>query len=286
MRSYKTVLCMALAVAIVTVVGTRAVAQDIRSQIVASSVLEVIKKRGALRVGLTSFVPWSMRDKKGELIGFEIDVSKRLAKEMGMEVEFVPTDFAGLIPALLSGKFDTIITGMAITPKRNLSVNFTIPYQAYGASLAVSKTLAGHWKTMEDVNKPDVTIVSRRGSTAVQDLERMFPKAKKLYYDDDAHAFQDVLTGKAHAVFSTEPKPTFWALQFSDKLVVPPALRLINLNLGGFAVRKGDVDILNFLNNWITLRERSGWLKERQDYWFKSTGWWGDVEKNPFLIKN
>ena len=83
MRSYKTVLCMALAVAIVTVVGTRAVAQDIRSQIVASSVLEVIKKRGALRVGLTSFVPWSMRDKKGELIGFEIDVSQAACQRNG-----------------------------------------------------------------------------------------------------------------------------------------------------------------------------------------------------------
>ena len=98
---------------------------------------------------------------------------------------------------------------MAITPKRNLSVNFTIPYQAYGASLAVSKTLAGHWKTMEDVNKPDVTIVSRRGSTAVQDLERMFPKAKKLYYDDDAHAFQDVLTGKSPCRIFNRAKANF-----------------------------------------------------------------------------
>ena len=285
MRSYKTILCMAIATAIVAVVSTQAVAQDLRSQIASSSVLKVIKKRGTLKVGMTSFVPWAMRDKKGELIGFEIEVAKRLAEEMGVKVEFVPTAFAGIIPALLAGKFDTIITGISITPRRNLQVNFTIPYQSYGASLAISKKLGGHWKTMEDVNKPDVILATRRGSTAMQDLDRLFPKAKKIYFDDDTQVFQNVLNAKAHAAYTTEPKPNFWTMQFSDKLFMTPGLRLIKLNVAGFAVRKGDPDILNYLNNWIILRERDGWLKERQDYWFGSMAWFDKVAKNPFLIK-
>ena len=117
---------LALAVMVVT---RPAAAQDIMSQLAGASVLEEIKKKGVFRVGMASFVPWAMFDKKGELIGFEIDVAKKLAKDSKWEVEFVPTSFAGIIPALLAGKFDTIITGMAIAPKRNLTVNFTIPYR-------------------------------------------------------------------------------------------------------------------------------------------------------------
>ncbi|MEK9924547.1 MAG: transporter substrate-binding domain-containing protein, partial [Alphaproteobacteria bacterium] len=69
----------------------------------ADSVIDDVVKRGKLVVGLATFVPWAMRDKKGDLIGFEIDVSRQLAKDMGVEVELVPTAWDGIIPALLAG---------------------------------------------------------------------------------------------------------------------------------------------------------------------------------------
>ena len=74
----------------------------------AESVIETIKKRGVIKIGLDLFVPWSMRDKNGDLIGFEPDVGRKLAEDMGVEVEFVPTKWAGIIPALVAGKFDVI----------------------------------------------------------------------------------------------------------------------------------------------------------------------------------
>ena len=69
---------------------------------VAGDLIADIQKRGTLKVGMSTFVPWAMRDKKGELIGFEIDVATKLAKDMGVEVEFVPTAWSGIIPALLA----------------------------------------------------------------------------------------------------------------------------------------------------------------------------------------
>ncbi|MCB1491107.1 MAG: transporter substrate-binding domain-containing protein, partial [Rhodobiaceae bacterium] len=102
-------------------------AQDIQQQISSGSVIESIKKSGTIRVGMATFVPWAMRDKNGDLIGFEIDVAKKLAEDMGVGIEFVPTAWDGIIPALLAGKFDVIIGGMSITPARNLTVNFTRP---------------------------------------------------------------------------------------------------------------------------------------------------------------
>ena len=68
---------------------------------VAGDLIADIQKRGTLKVGMSTFVPWAMRDKKGDLIGFEIDVATKLAKDMGVEVEFVPTAWSGIIPALL-----------------------------------------------------------------------------------------------------------------------------------------------------------------------------------------
>ena len=93
----------------------------------AESVIETIKKRGVIKIGLDLFGPWSMRYKNGELIGFEPDVGRKLAEDMGVEVEFVPTKWAGIIPALVAGKFDVIISGMTVTPSRNLTVNFSEP---------------------------------------------------------------------------------------------------------------------------------------------------------------
>ena len=83
-------------------IWSQAVAQDLRAQIAASSVLEEIKRRDTLRAGVASFIPWVIRDKKGELIGFEIDVIKRLAEDTGWKTEIIPTSFDGIIPALLA----------------------------------------------------------------------------------------------------------------------------------------------------------------------------------------
>ena len=83
-----------------------------------------------------------MRDKNGELIGFEIDVAKQLAEDMGVGVDFVPTAWDGIIPALLAGKFDAIISGMSITSNRNLTVNFTHPYASTGYILMASSARA------------------------------------------------------------------------------------------------------------------------------------------------
>ena len=67
------------------------------------SMLEQVMKRGVLRVGMSTFVPWAMQDKAGNFIGFEIDVANRLAQEMGVQAEFIPTNWSGIIPVASGG---------------------------------------------------------------------------------------------------------------------------------------------------------------------------------------
>lgn len=249
-------------------------AQSARQELAKESVLETIQQRGAINIGLSAFVPWAMRDKNGDLIGFEIDVAKKVAEDMGVEVNFVPTAWDGIIPALIAGKFDVIISGMSVTAKRNLTVNFTRPYARTGyivianAKLAEEKGIGG----LEDLNREDVTIASRRGSTGAEAMNRHFPKARKIYFDDDTLSVQEVANGRIEAASSTPPKAAFEIERRGDVIRIVSDEQL-SPTREAFALRKGDPDALNFFDNWIQEAEASGWLAERRAYWFSGREW-------------
>lgn len=235
-----------------------------------------IAQRGKLRVGMSTFVPWAMRDKSGNLIGFEIDVATKLAEDMGVEVEFVPTAWSGIVPALLAKKFDVIIGGLSVTPERNMTINFTRPYAHSGQQMAANTELAGEFTSLEDYNDSSVTIVCRRGITACDYVGKRFPKATLRQFDDEAQAFQEVTNGNAHAIISSAPKPAFYTSDYPDKVFMVNDGENLTEGNEGIGLRKGDVDALNFFSNWIMFRTSDGWLKERHDYWFKDNSEWKD----------
>ncbi|MYF71168.1 MAG: transporter substrate-binding domain-containing protein [Proteobacteria bacterium] len=250
-------------------------AQNARQELSAESVIETIKRRGAIKIGLSLFMPWTMRDINGDLIGFEIDVGRRLAEDMGVEAEFIPTAWDGIIPALISGKFDVIISGMSITPQRNLTVNFTRPYAYTGATIVANRRLT-EGISLEDYNSPEVSFAVRRATLGAVVVAYTFPDAELLLFDDEAATMQEVLNGTAHATIASEPAPSSYARTYPDILHIPFD-QLFDEQSEGFAVRKGDPDALNFFNHWIANHLRSGWLQERHDYWFKSDDWAGQV---------
>jgi polar amino acid transport system substrate-binding protein len=236
------------------------------------SVIEKIQKQGVIRVGMSTFVPWAMKDKQGNLVGFEIDVARKLAQDMGVKIEFVPTAWSGIIPALLTGKFDVIIGGMGITPERNLKVNFSMPYEYSGMSMVAHKQKAKGFSSVEDFNKKDVRIAVRMGTTAEQATRKYMPEATLKLFENESQALQELSLGRVHAVVSSAPMPVFHALKFPDKLFVPLKENFTKEPIG-FAVRKGDHDALNYFNNWIINMDAQGFLKERTAYWFESKKW-------------
>lgn len=249
-----------------------ATAGKIQQELTGESTIENALKRGVLRVGLSTFVPWAMKDKTGKLIGFEIDVANRLAQDTGVEIEFVPTKWAGIIPALLTGKFDVIIGGMGILPQRNLKVNFTIPYDYSGMSIVAHKQQAAGFKRLEEFDRPEVKIAARLGSTAEMAVRKHMPQAKLKLFDDESQVIQELRSGRVHALVASAPLPTFLALENPEVLFLPLQETFTREPIG-FAVRKGDVDTLNYFNNWIRVVEAEGWLKERKQYWFNTKEW-------------
>ncbi|WP_270936370.1 transporter substrate-binding domain-containing protein, partial [Falsiroseomonas oryzae] len=254
--------------------GRPAAAQgaDARAALAATSMIEEVKRRGTLRVGMSTFVPWAFRNRAGELVGYEIDVANRLAQDMSVRAEFVPTAWDGIIPALLAGRFDAIIGGMTITPARNLSANFTAAYSATGVDMAASRRLANGMTTLDAYNRPNVTIAGRRGTSALAAAQRLLPRATFRQFDDDAQSILEVVNGRAHAMVGSIPRPLFAVLDNPDALFSPFTVPMAR-QADAMALRKSDPDALNFLNNWILLRQLDGWLEERQAFWFSGREW-------------
>lgn len=237
-----------------------------------TSLMDRILERGTLRVGFSSFVPWAMQDKNGDFIGFEVDVAKRLAKDLGVDIQLVPTRWSGIIPALLADKFDIIIGSMSVTPERNLKGNFTIPYDYARVEALANREKTKGMRFPADYDKPEVIIAVRSGSTPAIVAKRLFPRATIRPFDDEAPAVQDVIAGRSHLMLSSAPLPAFESLR-NPEILYQPTTEALSRQPVGFVIRKGDPDTLNVLDNWIRLAEAEGWLEERRNYWFRSRDW-------------
>jgi len=240
------------------------------------SVIEQIKARGKLRIANGTFVPWAMPGKDGKLIGFEVDVATKLAEDMGVDLELIPTAWDGIIPALIAGKFDFIIGGLTITPKRALTINFSIPYDYGETLLVVNKKKAPNLTSASQFNSPDITFAARRGATSGVTPASLYPKAKVIALDDENAIEQELVNGSATATLVTTPTPALIEAKYPDdvRVIHEPLAR----SASGVGMRKGDPDAEAYLNAWITFYTNNHWLQERHAYWFDGRSWTNLVE--------
>lgn len=247
------------------------------------SVLEAVQDRGTLRVGLGLYEPWSACNADGELMGFEIDVATKVAEDIGVALTLVPTNWNYIISELMAEQFDVIISGMAILPERNLRVNFTAPYSFGGVYVVAHIAKTADLQTREDFNQAAVTIAAVRGSSAVPPLRRTFPAATLRLLDSDAEVLRAVVAGEVHAgtAFSTARRT--WVEAHPETLHIPFPDPLAEY-AAAMALRKGDLDTLNFLNSWITANTANGWLPQRWQYWFETREWEDQLATDPDVI--
>jgi polar amino acid transport system substrate-binding protein len=247
------------------------------------SVIEEVQDRGTLRVGLGLFEPWSACNADGELIGFEIDVAKRVAADMGVGIEFVPTNWNYIISELIAEQFDVIISGMTTLPHRNLRINFTSTYNSSGVYLVANTEQTANMETLADFNSSDVTIATRRGASSIDFVESVFPDAMLLLFDTDNAVRDAVVAGDAHAAAAFATTRTTWVEAHPETLSLPSEEPFAS-EVGAVAVRKGDLDTLNFFNTWIEANKASGWLDQRSHYWFQTREWEDQLATDPETI--
>ena len=248
------------------------------------SVIEKIQVRESMKVGVGLFEPWVMCNTAGELIGFEVEIAEKIAEEMEVELEFVRTYWPDIIPDLIDEEFDVIISGMTVLAQRNLRVNFTAPTAESGLWIVANKTRTQGVTKPEDLNVPSITFAVRAGATPQTFVENEFPRARVQLFDSEEEIFRAVIRGRAHVAVVYGPTPVRWIDANPDILQRLFEQEAFYQRPEAIALRKGDVDALNFFNSWIAVNRANGWLEERRRYWFETREWAAQVATNARVV--
>ena len=266
---------LVMAVALTLGVGS-AFGADI--ELAKKSHIQQILERGELRVGFESgYMPFEMTNKKGEFIGFDMDFGRHMAKAMG--VKFVPVNTAwdGIIPALVTNKFDIIMGGMTITQERNLKVNFADPYIVVGQAILLNNKHEGTVTSYKDLNDPKFTVTSRMGTTGEQAIKRMIPKATYKGFESEAEAGMEVINGKADALIYDLPFiGVLYSSQGQGKTVFLD--QPFTYEPLAWAINQGDPDFLNFLNNFLRQCKGDGFYEKVYNKWILGSDWKAELQ--------
>jgi polar amino acid transport system substrate-binding protein len=246
--------------------------------IASADTLDDILQRGKLRVGMEpGYMPFEMTNKKGEIVGFDVDMAKRMAKAMGVELELVSTAWDGIIPALITNKFDIIMSGMTLTQERNMKIMFASPYIVIGQSILVDKKLDGTVKSYKDLNDKKYKVASKLGTTGEQAVKRMIPKATYISFETEQEGVMDLLNGKVDAFVYDLP---FNAIAFAEKGQGKIVLldKPFTYEPLAMAINKGNPDFLNWLNNFMNQIRNDGTYDKIYAKWFTSDEWLKDLQ--------
>ena len=229
--------------------------------------LHKILQAGELRVGTTGdWNPMTVRDPASNSYkGFDIDVMNELAKDLGVKLKYVPTEWKTLINGIVAGKYD-ISTSASVTPQRIRTVGFTKSYyQVSTVPLTLKKNLA-QFKDWADINKPSVTVAVTLGTSQEQQVKRFFPNARIRSIEAPARDFHEVLSGRAQVSVTSNLEASLLIQAHSQLAVVPVSEPKTPADLA-FIVVQDDQVWLNFLNHWITIKQNRGFFEKLKAKW-------------------
>ncbi len=233
---------------------------------------EIKRDTSILRVGVEGvYYPWNFKNEKGNLDGFEIELAKEIAKESFKRVEFIVTPFDALIPGLLKGRYDVIISSVSATQERKKIVNFS---DAYVATPMVFFAFSKGGKDFADLHTlKEVKNVLKGKILAVQGATLMHTFAKKYLGEAKIKVYQnynavalDLRSGRVDASLVELPFIVDLIKSKKGYYKFGPTINPEQFKgLGGsvaIAVRKGDVELLHEMNKILRKLKKRDYLKE------------------------
>lgn len=215
-----------------------------------------------LTVGMSlQFKPQMYLDDAGEPAGYDVELVKDLAEKMGVELDIQNLDFNGLIPGLVSKRFDMVSVGLSATPERKESVDFSREYVPYVQILAVAADDTTE-ASIDAFNQSGKTITSLQGSTAEKLVASTFPNAKSKSFPDQNAAFLEVSTGRADAIVVENYLLAQFNASNDDALKEVGLPEPLQLEYGSYAVQKGNTALADYLSEFICEKQESGELAE------------------------
>ncbi len=270
MRTAKSlVLCLAI---VTLVAGTLQLAVAADTPRVAPVLDRILAKKELVVGTAASMPPLNMTLKDGKIVGMEMDLARIMAGALDVKLTLKPIQFSDLIPELEAGRIDLVMSGMTITPARNLKVAFVGPYFASGKSILTKEANAPSLQTSEQMNKPDVVLTALKGSTSQLFVERLMPNAKLVLTDDYDQGVAMVLDGKAHAMVADFPICTVSVYRYRDKALTTLKNPLTYEPIG-IALPPNDPLLLNWVQNLLNNLINSGELEVIRQRWFNDASW-------------
>ncbi|MEI8633956.1 transporter substrate-binding domain-containing protein [Vibrio sp. PP-XX7] len=168
------------------------------------------------------------------------------------------------------------IGGMTVTPKRNLNVLFADAYLHVGQTLLISPKLKGKVTSYRDLNNPQYTIATQMGTTGAEAAKKYLPKAKLDLYETSSDAVLQIANGKADAFVYDLSYNAVYASQHKNSVIHLD--KTFTFEPLGWAIRKGDYDFLNLLNNYLKQIRGDGTYDRIYNKWFKSDQWLKNIQ--------
>ena len=239
----------------------------------ASPVIDRILQRGELTVGMAgNMPPLNMTTKKGELIGYEVDLAGAMAKAMAVRVKLAVIPFAELMPALHSGKIDLIMSNMTITPGRNLKAAFVGPYFISGKAFLTKKKTIAMAEEPEDIDIQNIRLVALKGSTSQAFVEKAMPHATLVTARDYDEAVKMVLEDKVHAMVADYPICVVSVYRYPNQGLLS-VITTLTYEPIGVGVQAGDPLLVNWVENFMGIAEETGLLQELRERWLLNAEW-------------
>jgi polar amino acid transport system substrate-binding protein len=225
-----------------------------------------IKQKGEITIGmLVDFPPYGTMNSSNQPDGYDADVAKLLAKDLGVKLNLIPVTGPNRIPFLLTNKVDILIASLAITPERAKQVQFSKPYSAASIVLYGDKKIA--IKDAAELKGKRIGVA--RASTQDVAVTAVAPEGTEIRrFDDDASAMQALMSGQVDAIGCS----TTVAAQI-DKRAPANTFEtkfLLRQQVMGIVMRQGQPDLLKTIDDFVVKMSNNGELDKLYRKWLET----------------
>ncbi len=208
--------------------------------------VQEIKDSGVIRIGVfTDKAPFGYVDENGKNQGYDVYFTNRLAKDLGVKVEYISLDPASRVEYAETAKADIVAANFTVTPERAEKVDFSLPYMK--VSLGVVSPDKAVIKSIDELK--DKTLIVSKGTTAEYYFSKNYPEVKLQKYDSYADAYNALLDGRGDAFSTDNTEVLAWAKANPGFTVGIDSLG--DVDTIAVAVQKGNKDLLDWINNEI-----------------------------------
>ena len=242
-----------------------------------SPVIDRIVQRGELRVGTSGTQPpLTATAKDGSLMGFDVELAHAFANAMGVKLALVPMDFHDLLPAVQKGDVDMVLSGLTMTPQRNMKVAFVGPYLVSGMSLLTKSKTMTKLRKAEEIDTPNVKVAALRGSTAEKFAHDSMPKAQLVLVDTLDQGVAQVREGHVDALLADHPFCLVSVYRYRDELATLDTP--FTFEPLGIALPPNDPLLVNWTQNELADLDDSGSIYDMMYSWFEEDDWVGRLK--------